>query len=201
MEHDTVTAGRVNEKCDTRPMQQAPAPPQRSSVGLSLFLGGAFVVVVGIGVLIYFMTRPRGEKVGESSLVDRDAAIGVEAQAGDTLYFRTNVEISVPVLSLKDDERTDREASDELRKSQLTVRATSPAGIEKSSTCRVYNGRATTTSTSTGSFARSGMLNDCVIVIDAPGRWTVRASVDWSAGVTLRRASLETRRERAARSP
>ena len=162
-----------------------------------MILGGVTIGVVAVAALVYFMTRPRGEKVGESSLTDRDASVVVEAQQGDSLYFRTDVSMGIPVFSLVDDERLEREASDKLRDSQLTVRATSPSGVERTCTCRIYNGRATSTSTTTGSFSRSGMLNDCVLPIDAPGRWTVRASVAWAPDVALQSATLETRRERA----
>ena len=178
-------------------MQDVPPPQQRSSVGTGLILGGVTIGVIAVAALVYFMTRPRGEKVGESSLTDRDASVVVEAQQGDSLYFRTDVSIGIPVISLVDDDRLEREASDKLRDSQLTVRATSPSGVERRCTCRIYKGRATSTSTTTCSFSRSGMSNDCVLAIDAPGRWTVRASVAWAPDVALQSATLETRCERA----
>jgi hypothetical protein len=43
------------------------------------------------------------------------------------------------------------------------------------------------------------MLNDCAIALDEPGQWKVRGAVVWSAELTLRSATLETRIETRAR--
>ncbi len=74
--------------------------------------------VIGMFVLIFFMVRPRGEKVGQANLMDSNASIVVDAKPGDELSFRTDTVIRTPVVALSDDERRDHEASELLRKSQ-----------------------------------------------------------------------------------
>ncbi len=175
-----------------------PLPKSTSPVVVALLAIAALAMVVAVFVLIFFMVRPRGEKVGQTNLMDSNASIVVDAKPGDALSFRTDAAIRTPVLSLIDDEHRDREASELLRKSQLTVRATAPSGAERVATCALYKGRATSTSRTTGVFSRSGMLNDCTIRIDQAGRWTVRGSVVWTPTVQLISAALETRREAAA---
>lgn len=179
---------------------QPPTPsPQKSS---KLVLGAiAFVCVLfaaGLGAFVYYMVRPRGELVGAVSLGEPQAALRVDGKPGDTLVFRVDASIGLPRLSLQDDDQIERRASQQLQSSLLTVRATAPSGKERSSTCAVYKGRAMSTTTTPGALSRSGMLNDCNILLDEAGAWQVRASVAWSSDLTLRSASLETRREAAA---
>jgi hypothetical protein len=156
------------------------------------------VFVVGIFVLVFFMVRPRGEKLGVTSLTDPGASLGVDGKPGDSLYFRTDASVAIPKVTFADDNQRERALTNALRKSQLTVRATSPTGVERIATCPIYNGRSSSSSTFPGTFTQSGMLNDCVIPIDAAGRWTVRGSVAWSPDLALVSATLETRREDAA---
>jgi hypothetical protein len=63
----------------------------------------------------------------------------------------------------------------------------------------VSNGRAASTTSTPGTFSRSGILNDCVIVLDEAGAWKVRGTVAWASDLTLQSATLETRLDAAAR--
>jgi hypothetical protein len=155
------------------------------------------VFVVGISVLVFFLVRPRGEKLGVTSLTDPTASLGVDGKPGDSLHFRSDVSVAIPKVSFADDEQRERALERAFRKSSLTVRATSPTGVERIATCPIYNGRAGSSSTFPGTFTKSGMLNDCVVSLDAAGRWTVRGSVAWSPDLSLLSATLETRREDA----
>ena len=96
-----------------------------------------------------------------------------------------------------DDDRREREVDRGLDNSILTVRATSPTGVERTTTCPVYNGTSFSTTTTPGRIARSGMLDDCSIAIDAAGRWTVQGSVVWASGLSISSATFELRRETA----
>jgi hypothetical protein len=154
---------------------------------------------VGLGVLIFYMVRPHGQSVGEISLTDPNAVLAVSAQRGDSLLFRVDASIEIPRLSLVSDDVLERQASAQLSRSRLTVRATAPSGNELSASCAVYKGRATSTTTTSGRFSRSGMLNDCAVIVDEPGPWQVRGAVAWAADLSLQSATLETRLDRPAR--
>lgn len=154
---------------------------------------------VGLGVLIFYMVRPQGDKVGDANLMEPSDVLVVNGKAGDSLFFRTDVSIGLPRLSLVNDEQLEREASKKLTQSLLTVHATAPSGSERTATCGVYKGRAVSTTSTSGTFSRSGMLNDCSIVLNEPGSWKVRGSVAWVADLTLHSANLETRIEPAQR--
>jgi hypothetical protein len=164
-------------------------------VTIIAFLSVGFAV--GLGLLIFYMVRPRGEKVGEISLTDGRAVLLVQGKQGESLVFRVDASVRVPRLSLVSDDQLEREASRQLSSSRLTVQATSPSGIERTATCAVYKGRASSTTSTSGALSRSGMLNDCVIVLDRPGPWQVRATVAWASGLSLNSATLETRLEAA----
>lgn len=153
----------------------------------------------GVFVLVFFMTRPRGEAVGQTNLMNTNATLAVTGNTGESLFFRTDVSLSIPTVSFTDDEQRERALDKLLRQSTLTVRAKSPSGTEKVASCSVYNGRASSTSTTPGVFSRSGMLNDCEIPLDASGSWTVQSSVAWAEGLVLLGATLEVRRESAAK--
>lgn len=159
--------------------------------------GAATAAAVGIGIAIFVLVRPRGEKLGTTSLTEPSAAFVVDGKPGDTLFFRVDASTGVALFDLVDDDQRDRQASELFRKSELTVRATSSTGVERTATCAVYKGRATSTVSAAGSFSRTGMTNDCQLPLDGPGAWTVRASVAWSPKLALRSASLEIRRESA----
>jgi hypothetical protein len=154
---------------------------------------------VGLGVLIFYMVSPDGKRVGATSLTDPNAVLAVAAQRGDSLLFRVDASIGVPRLSLVSDDVLERQASAQLSRSRLTVRATAPSGSERSTSCALYKGRAMSTTATSGSFSRSGMLNDCVIVLDELGPWQVRGAVAWAADLSLQSATLETRLAPAAR--
>lgn len=177
------------------------APKPNKSLRI-VFIALAFVSVafaVGLGVLIFYMVRPRGEKVGETSLTDPRATLLVTGQRGDSLVFRVDASIGMPRLALLSDDELERRASAQLSRSMLTVRAAAPSGSQRNATCPLYKGRALSTSSTSGAFVRSGMLNDCVITLDEPGPWQVSGSVAWAADLTLNSASLETRLEAAPR--
>lgn len=170
----------------------------RVVVIIMVLLSVAFAV--GLSLLIFYMVRPSGEKVGDTSLTDPTATVLVHGKQGDSLSFRVDASIGVPRISLLSDDELERQASARLSRSKLTVRAapTSGSGSERSTTCAVYKGRAASTTSTSGAFARSGMLNDCVIVLDQSGPWQVRAAVEWAPDITLNSATLETRLEAAA---
>ena len=160
------------------------------TIALAL-VGVAFAV--GLCVFIFYMVRPRGARMGDTNLTDPLAGIVVNGKPGDSLIFRVDASIGVPRMSLLSDDEVERQASEQLRKSMLTVRAAAPSGAERVTTCSVSNGRASSTSSTSGTFSRSGMLNDCVIVLNEPGPWKVRGAVAWSSDLTLHSATLETR--------
>lgn len=180
-----------------------PADAAKPAKSLRLVVTGivllSLLFAVGLGVLIFYMVRPQGDKVGDTSLMQPSAALVVSGKVGDTLFFRTDVSIGVPRLSLVNDEQLEREASRQLTRSQLTVRAKAPSGNEHTATCAVYKGRALSTTSTPGAFSRSGMLNDCSIALNEAGQWQVRGSVAWVADLTLHSANLETRIEHAPR--
>ena len=182
-------------------MSQGPQAKSSSSLRFVVIAIASTSVLfaVGLGVLIFYMVRPQGEKVGTTSLTDPNAALTVAAQRGDSLLFRVDASIGLPRLSLVSDDVLERQASTQLSRSRLTIRATAPSGSERSTSCAVYKGRATSTTTTSGSFSRSGMLNDCSLVLDEPGAWQVRGGVAWAADLSLHSATLEARLERAAR--
>lgn len=187
--------------CHTRGM--SPGPQAKPSKPLRLVVIGlaslSVLFAVGLGLLIYYMVSPRGERLGETSLTDASAFQLVDGKPGDSLLFRVDASVGMPRLSLMNDDVLERQASTQLARSQLTVHATAPSGAVRSSSCAVYKGRAMSTTTTSGSFSRSGMLNDCVIALDEQGPWKVRGSVAWSADLSLRSATLETRIERGSR--
>jgi hypothetical protein len=179
-----------------RPEAKTDKPLRLVIIGIACL---SLLFAVGLGVLIFYMVSPRGERVGELSLTDPSASLVVDGKQGDSLLFRVDASVGMPRFSLMTDDVLERQASTQLTRSQLTVRATAPSGAERSSSCPVYKGRAVSTTTTSGSFSRSGMLNDCVISLDEPGQWKVSGAVAWSADLTLRSATLETRIESAAR--
>ncbi len=160
------------------------------TIALAL-VGVAFAV--GLCVFIFYMVRPRGERVGDMNLNDPLAGIVVNGKAGDSLVFRVDASIGVPRMSLLSDDEIERQASAQLRKSMLTVRAAAPSGAERVAACPVSNGRASSTSSTSGTFSRSGVLNDCVILLNEPGPWKVRGAIAWSSDLSLHSATLEAR--------
>jgi hypothetical protein len=175
-------------------------PWSKSSKVVVMALGLLSVsFVVGLSVLIFHMLRPRGEKIGVASLTDPEASLLVNASAGDTLSFRIDVSVGLARVTLLSDDELERQASKQLQSSLLTVRAAGPSGRERVATCPAYKGRAASTSITSATLARSGMLNDCVIVLDAPGAWTLRGRVAWASDLTVQSAALEARLEAAAR--
>lgn len=184
------------------PPPQFPPPPQRRRRRFPLF--GLVVATLTIGfvggvtLLVLFLTRPRGERVAETNLMDPRGAVTVAAGAGDALFFRIDVTVAVPAIDLMGDDQRERQIDRQLKGSTLSIRAKSPTGQERVSSCPVYNGKAGSVSTIGTSHSRSGLLNACTIAIDAPGNWTVQGSVAWSAGFSPTRATLETRLAKAS---
>jgi hypothetical protein len=182
-------------------MSVKPEPKwSRSSKVVAIAIGiVAVALIVVLSVLLSFRLRPRGEKVGVVNLGDPLAGLVVNANRGDTLVFRVDASIGLQRLTLLSEDALEQRASKQLRSSLLTVRATSPSGGERVASCPVYKGRALSTSTTSASLTRTGMLNDCVIALDARGQWNVRASVAWASDVTVHSATLEARLEAAPR--
>jgi hypothetical protein len=179
-------------------VEDQPQQPNKSMRVVGIGIGLLSVVfAVGLGVLIFYVVRPRGEKIGDTNLSDPLATQMVQAKAGDSLVFRVDASVRIGVLGVLNDDAIEREASSQLQKSLLTVRATAPSGREHSATCAVYKGRAATTTTTPGKLTRSGMLNDCSIPLDEAGAWRVRGSVAWHSELRLESATLETRLEAA----
>ena len=178
-------------------VQDKPSKSPRFVVIAIVLLSVLFAV--GLGALIFIMVRPRGDRVGETSLTDPKAVLVVNGNAGDALVFRTDASIGIPRISLVSDDQIEIQASSQLSRSTLTVKATAPSGSEFTSTCPLYKGRAQSTSSTPGAFSRSGMLNDCMIALSEGGAWKIRASVAWHRDLTLHSASLETRLEAAVR--
>lgn len=177
-----------------------PQQPNKSMRAVGIGIGLLSIVfAVGLGALVFYMVRPRGEKIGETNLSDPLASLVANGKAGDSLVFRVDASVRVAALALSSDDVIEQQATRQLQKSLLTVRAFAPSGREHTSTCAVYKGRAATTTTTPGKFTRSGMLNDCVIPLDETGPWRVRGSVAWHSELELQSATLETRLEAARR--
>jgi hypothetical protein len=152
-------------------------------------------LAVGLGAFVFLTLKPRGEKVGELNLIEPDAVLPVRAKVGDTLVFHVDAKVGLPQLGSLKDEEAEQQANRQLMSSRLTVRATSPSGAERTATCAVYRGRATSTSIAAGALSRVGMLTDCVLDLDEAGEWSVRGAVAWSSDLTLQNAALEVRLE------
>ncbi len=175
-----------------------PPQPNKSlrfvAIGIAL-LSVAFAV--GLGALIFHMVRPRGDRIGDTSLTDPLATLVVNGQAGDSLVFRVDATLRVTAL-LSGDDVIEQQASAQLQKSVLTVYAVAPSGREQTATCSVYKGRAAATTRTPITFTRAGMLNDCVITLVQGGAWRVRATVAWHPELSVNNATLETRLERGS---
>lgn len=180
-------------------MTDGPPPKASSPLRLVAIVIAVLSVVfaVGLGLLVFYMVRPRGDKLGETSLIEPSAALVVNGKRGDSLVFRVDASVRVPRVGLLSDEQIEQQASSRLAKSLLTVHAVAPSGTEHTTSCPLYKGRAASTTSTSASFARSGMLNDCAIVLDQPGTWKVRGTVAWHAELSLLSATLETRLEAA----
>ena len=177
-----------------------PAPPGKSLRFVAIGIGLLSVVfAVGLGVLIFQMVRPRGDRIGDTSLTDPLATIVVHGKTGDSLVFRVDASVRIAALGLLSDDVVEQRASAQLTKSMLTVRAVAPSGSEHTATCAVYKGRAAATTRTPVAFSRSGMLNDCVVSLDEGGVWRVRGTVAWHPELSLNGATLETRIEAGAR--
>jgi hypothetical protein len=179
------------------PASRAATPNKPLRVVAVAITAVSVAFAVGLSVFIYYMVRPRGDRVGDINLADPLASLLVDGRRGDSLVFRVDAGLRVPRLSLMSDDALEQRASTQLTRSMLTVRAFGPNGSEGAATCAVYRGRATSTTSTPGTFARSGMLNDCVIPIQQSGQWSVRGSVAWHPELTIDRAALEVRIERA----
>jgi hypothetical protein len=176
-------------------------PPQPSKSLRFVAIGIALLSVlfaVGLGALIFHMVRPRGDRIGETSLIDPLATLVVNGKAGDSLVFRVDASVQITALGLSGDDVIEQQASAQLTKSVLTVHAVAPSGQEHSATCAVYKGRAAATTRTPLTFSRSGMLNDCVIPLDQEGKWRVRGTVAWHPEMSIGSAMLETRLEAGA---
>jgi hypothetical protein len=188
------------EPCDSREMVQKTldAVEKTLKTVFAVVLGIVTVgFVVGISVLVYFMTRPRGEAVGRTNLREGNVEVAVTGNAGDSLHFRSDVSIVSTDLGTLGDDQRERKVQRLLRESTLTLKAISASGAERTASCPIYNGRSGTTTVLPSTYSMSGMLNDCVIPLDAAGAWKVRSSVAWASGLPLRTATLEVRLEAA----
>ena len=188
--------GRV--PCDDSEMNPDGHPPQPNKSLRLVTIGIAslsVVFAVGLGALIFHMVRPRGDRIGDTSLIDPLATLVVNGKAGDSLVFRVDASVRVAALGLSSDDVIEQQVSTQLGKSMLTVHAVAPSGREQTATCAVYKGRAAATTRTPATFTRSGMLNDCVISLDQGGAWRVRGNVAWHAELAINDAMLETRLE------
>ena len=177
-----------------------PPQPNKSlrvvGIGIALL---SVVFAVGLGVLVFQMVRPRGDKIGDTDLKNPLATLVVNGKGGDSLVFRVDASVQVGALSLLSDDVIEQQASTQLRKSVLTVRALAPSGREHTTACSVYKGRAASTTHTSATFTRSGMLNDCALPLDEAGPWTVSGAVAWHSDLRLASATLETRLEASSR--
>lgn len=170
-------------------------PKEKKALPIVAILGTVVGVgfTVGLAGVIFYLVRPRGEEVGELSLTEPAAALSVNGGMGDALLFRIDASVGHARMATLNGDELERQASAQLRKSTLTVRATSPSGTERTASCPVYKGRAFSSSTTSTEYACSGMLNDCVIALDGPGPWQVRGSVAWAPELKVNDADLEVR--------
>lgn len=176
--------------------ENQPSQPNKSLRAVGIGIGILSVIfAVGLGALVFHMVRPRGDKVGDTNLTDPLATLMVNGKAGDSLVFRVDASVQVGALSLLSDDVIEQQASAQLKKSLLAVRAVAPSGREQTATCPVYKGRAAATTHTSTTFTRSGMLNDCVLSLDQAGPWRVSGTVAWHPQFRLSTATLETRLE------
>lgn len=144
--------------------------------------------------LVFQLQGDAGEPVGRLDLSSRDAAVAFDAEAGDRLELRSDVEM---------DGVHRRGLKLLLGDAVLEVRLRAPGGVERTARCALYENIAYGRSWGSADDRAGigGMPNRCSLSLERAGRYELRASVRWPAGVGIegpspRLATLELRRVR-----
>lgn len=163
----------------------------------------AFVVFAAIGIFVavvgscaaYFLW-PRGQRVGALDLRATTPSLSVDLRPGDTLSFRLDATVGTE-HGYSDSSRSRTNAvHDQLEKSILTVALAQDGNAVSNAQCGAYDGKATTSSSSTTDVATSGLPLKCKLVAAKAGKHTLTASVVW-VPEDVRKATLEVRRQRS----
>lgn len=162
------------------------------------------MVLVPIGIclaviasLAAYALWPRGERVGQLDLHAATPRLEIALAAGDTLNFRLDATVGTASGYPNSSSSRTNQVHEELERSKLTVQLTLNGAVVGSTTCGGYDGKATTTSSSSDDVATSGLPLRCRLVATAKGRHTLDARFAWVPR-DVRAATLEVRRQRAA---
>ena len=175
-----------------------------SSDGSSPPSGSALMVLVPMGICLaviaslaaYFLW-PRGERIGQLDLRAAAPQLGVDLAAGDTLSFRLDAKVGTTSGYPNSSRSRTNAVHDELAASKVTVELTLNGAAVGSTTCGAYDGKATTSSSSSDDVATSGLPLRCKLLARNAGKYQLSARVAWVPG-DIRAATLEVRRQRPA---
>ena len=175
------------------PLQPIPQKKKGSLRWVWFVVGMIVVVGLAVGLLIWRVTGPRGELVGEIDLLGpQPREFAVTASQGDVLHFRW----SRLVLDASTETGTTRQRNDSLRKgltASLVAINVSPIG---NATCPAYAGTNAASDLSATTLDLGGVNIDCAIRIEGAGSYRVRPTVAWKPGLKVTTAKLEVRREK-----
>lgn len=138
-----------------------------------------------LGAIMAFSLRdlvfPPGEAIASLDLRAPTAETAVDLAAGDKLIFRADVAALGGGLKTS------------LRRVRLTAGLRPPAGPARSTSCAIYNGGAKSSSSGLTKSRLTGTSNDCELVADTAGRYTLRVQAAWGT-LSPTEARLEIRR-------
>lgn len=132
----------------------------------------------------------KGSPVGELDLFARDAAVTVDATAGDALHFR--VDVSVDMNGLENASPRGALAVAALNRSQLTVGVRDTAGVSASATCPL-KGNGTSQSKSGSKLSEGGLIVSCNVPITSTGKHVVTGTIAWDPAIKPLSGKLEVR--------
>src|SRR5688500_11726423 len=82
---------RTRAPCNDAAMSVPEAKSSKSlRFVLIIIVSLSVAFAVGLSLLIFYMVRPSGEKVGDTSLTDPAASLLVNGKQGDSLVFRVD---------------------------------------------------------------------------------------------------------------
>jgi hypothetical protein len=150
-----------------------------------------------IASLAAYALWPRGERVGQLDLRAGAPHLDVDLAAGDTLSFRLDATVGTTGGYPNSSRSRTNQVHEELERSKLTVDLALTGMPIGSTTCGGYDGKATTTSSSSDDVATSGLPLRCTLEAKATGKYALSTRVAWVPR-DVRVAKLEVRRQRVA---
>jgi hypothetical protein len=153
------------------------------------------ICLAAIASLAAYALWPRGERVGQLDLRAAAPRLEVALAAGDTLNFRLDATVGTTSGYPNSSSSRTNQVHEELERSNVTVELALDGTPISSTTCGAYDGKATTTSSSSDDVATSGLPLRCKLVAKAKGKHTLSTRVAWAAR-DVRVAKLEVRRQR-----